>query len=155
MDNRQGTIKKWPALKPCLCKVVIFSLFIFHFSLLRAQDTAIHVYQDTNVHNLVQKKMEYARITQGVFAGYRIQISFGQDRDEASKVMSSFIAKYHDMRAYFTYQQPYFKVNVGDFRTRLEAVKKLNRIRRDYPGAFVVMDKINPPAVKKHTTAAK
>lgn len=134
-------------------KWLIVSLFIIHCSLLSAQsapqDTAIHVYQSNAVKNLVQKRADYAYATRGTFPGFRIQINFGQNRDEANKTVSDFAAKYPGIPTYLSYQQPYFKVNVGDFRTKLEAVKNLNIIRKDYPGAFVVKDKINPPAVKK------
>ena len=44
---------------------------------------------------------------------------------------------------------PYFKVTVGDFRTRSEAVKLLERIRGAFPSAFVVKENIEFPVVDK------
>jgi hypothetical protein len=108
-----------------------------------APDTAIRIYESNDVKNIVEKKMEYARIAHGTIKGYRIQINFGQDRNMANSVRNDFSAKYPGIASYMSYQQPYFKVNVGDFRSKLEAVKNLNMIRKTYPGAFIVMDKIN------------
>jgi hypothetical protein len=51
--------------------------------------------------------------------------------------------------AYRTYANPYFKVTVGDFRTRSEAMKLLERIRHEFPSAFVVKENITFPVVDK------
>ena len=42
----------------------------------------------------------------------------------------------------------YYRVRVGDFRTRLEAEKFLRKISRKYPGAWVIQDYINFPKYK-------
>ena len=111
-----------------------------------ASDTAIHVYETNDVKSTMLKSAEYGRLSRGTFSGYRIQINFGQDRNQANKVRSDFTLKYPGIPTYMAYQQPYFKVNVGDYRTKLEASKNLNIIRRSYPGSFIVKDKINPPS---------
>ncbi len=111
-----------------------------------ASDTAIHIYESAEVKSISQKCSDYAHANHGMIRGYRIQINFGQDRNEANKIRGDFSAKYPGIPTYMSYQQPYFKVNVGDYRSKLEAVKNLNLVRKNYPGAFIVMDKINPPA---------
>jgi len=113
-----------------------------------SSDTAIHIYESNEVKNAIQKRADYAHLAHGTFKGYRIQINFGQDRNEANRVKGDFNTKYPGISTYMSYQQPYFKVNVGDFRSKLEAVKNLNLIRKNYPGAFIVSDKINPPAAQ-------
>ena len=110
-----------------------------------APDTSIHIYESNDVKNTMLKDAEYTRLTHGTFSGYRIQINFGQDRNQANKVRGDFSVKYPGIPTYMAYQQPYFKVNVGDFRTKLEASKNLNLIRKNYPGSFIVKDKIYPP----------
>ena len=48
------------------------------------------------------------------------------------------------MRSYVSFQEPYFRVNVGNFRTRLEAVTALESyLRATYPQAFVVSAVLN------------
>ena len=47
------------------------------------------------------------------------------------------------------YANPYFKVTVGDFRTRSEAVRLLERIKGSFPSAFVVKENIEFPVVDK------
>lgn len=86
-------------------------------------------------------------------SGYRIRIFFDNKqtaRVESEETLKRFESMYHDLVAYRTYANPYFKVTVGDFRTRSEAVKYLEKIRRDFPSAFVVRENIAFPVVDKN-----
>jgi len=108
-------------------------------------DTNIRVIANSSVKSTIQKVQQYEQLSKGTFPGYRIQVHFGSDRNGASSAKTDFSLKYPSYPTYLTYQQPYFKVCVGDFRNKLEAVSALNKIKKDYPGAFVMRDKINPP----------
>lgn len=82
--------------------------------------------------------------------GYRVRIFFDNKqtaRVESEETLKRFESMYHDVVAYRTYANPYFKVTVGDFRTRSEAVRLLERIRHDFPSAFVVKENIEYPVV--------
>jgi hypothetical protein len=78
--------------------------------------------------------------------GYRIQIYFGNDRIKAQEMRTEFIKFIPDEAAYLIYQQPNFKVRVGDFRTRLEAAGFLKQINSSFPNAFIVPDEVKLPA---------
>lgn len=84
--------------------------------------------------------------------GYRVRIFFDNKqtaRVESEETLKRFESLYHDVVAYRTYANPYFKVTVGDFRTKSEAVKLLERIKREFPSAFVVKENIEFPVVDK------
>lgn len=110
-----------------------------------ANDTNIRVVANSSVNASIWKVQEYEQLSRGTFQGYRIQVHFGSDRNAAGSAKTDFTLKHPAMPVYLLYQQPYFKVCVGDYRTKLEAVNALNKIKKDYPGAFVMRDKINPP----------
>lgn len=85
-------------------------------------------------------------------SGYRVRIFFDNKqtaRVESEETLKRFESMYHDVVAYRTYANPYFKVTVGDFRTRSEAVRLLERIRGAFPSAFVVKENIEFPVVDK------
>jgi hypothetical protein len=85
-------------------------------------------------------------------SGYRVRIFFDNKqtaRLESEETLKRFESMYHDVVAYRTYANPYFKVTVGDFRTRPEAVKLLERIKGAFPSAFVVKENIAFPVVDK------
>lgn len=85
-------------------------------------------------------------------SGYRVRIFFDNKqtaRVESEETLRKFESMYHDVVAYRTYANPYFKVTVGDFRTRSEAVRLLERIKGAFPSAFVVKENIAFPVVDK------
>lgn len=85
-------------------------------------------------------------------SGYRVRIFFDNKqtaRVESEETLKKFESMYHDVVAYRTYANPYFKVTVGDFRTRSEAVRLLERIKGAFPSAFVVKENIAFPVVDK------
>jgi hypothetical protein len=110
-------------------------------------DTNVRVIANSSVTGTIQKVQQYEQMSHGTSPGFRIQVHFGSDRNGANSAKTDFMLKYPGYSTYLTYQQPYFKVCIGDFRTKLEAVSVLGKVKKDYPGAFVVRDKINPPAL--------
>lgn len=88
-------------------------------------------------------------------SGYRIRIFF--DNKQSARVASEealkkFESLFHDVSAYRSYANPYFKVTVGDFRTKSEAMSYLERIRKDFPSAFVVKENISFPVIDKNNS---
>ncbi len=84
--------------------------------------------------------------------GYRVQIFFGtghNSRNNAYQVRNNFASKYQDIQAHVIFQEPYFKVRVGDFRNKSEALKVLKSIEKDFEGAFIVKDYIQFPPLYK------
>ncbi len=81
--------------------------------------------------------------------GYRIQIynsSNRNAREESNKANAEFINKFPGIISYSLYSEPgYFKIRVGDFRTKTEATKLFLLISKEFPDAYLVPDIINFP----------
>ena len=122
---------------PCLAMAQADSLRIF------AADSGI--IQDKRVNELLLKHVLINEAKKGKMKGYRVQIHFGPEKAKALEVKTKFIQQNHKAHAYLDYQQPYFKIRVGDFRTKLEAYKFMKEISGDFPGAFIVSDDIELP----------
>ncbi len=87
-------------------------------------------------------------------SGFRIQIfnsSTRNAREESNKIMAEFLSKFPDVKAYALYAQPgWFKIRVGDFRTKAEAIRLFLAISKVYPDSYIVPDFINfPDLIKK------
>jgi len=83
--------------------------------------------------------------------GYRIRIYFdlGQkSRKQSEDLANDFMLKYPGVSVYRSYISPYYKVSVGDFRTRDNALKLYNLLLKDYPKAFIVPEWINFPPLE-------
>ena len=107
-------------------------------------------YQSDTLETTLRKHV--ASNADRTLAGYRVRIFF--DNRQTARVASEetlkrFESLYHDVVAYRTYANPYFKVTVGDFRTKSEAMALLERIRYEFPSAFVVKENISFPVVDK------
>lgn len=82
--------------------------------------------------------------------GWRIRIYSdlgNQARDASTDIKGRFLYMYPDIPVYRQYTAPYYKVYVGDFRTKLEAIRMLRNIKRSFPDAFPVQSAINFPEI--------
>lgn len=73
--------------------------------------------------------------------GYRVRIFSDNGRgakDNQKRVRVAFLSLFPDIDAYSEYEGSYFKVYVGDYRTKSEALLLLDRIRKNFPDAFIV-----------------
>jgi hypothetical protein len=106
-----------------------------------AQSDNVSYHQDravtelTDVYKTYNKKNDLAD-------GYRIQVSFSNDRQEAYNNKAKLYRDLPDEKCYVEYEEPYYKLRIGDYTTRLEAYDKLRSVIVKYPGAFVVRAKV-------------
>ncbi|WP_266204036.1 sporulation protein [Pontibacter kalidii] len=84
----------------------------------------------------VNKNIKYAQ-------GYRILAYNGSQRQTVMDLRKAIISRVPDVQDYLTYQQPNFRLVVGDFFSRVEAQQVLNQISDLIPNAQIVPDKIN------------
>lgn len=100
--------------------------------------------QDTRLNDIVKSYINYH--ANSPLKGWRVQVYFGTGhnaRQSAERVRAQFMAQYPGIPVYIIYQQPYFKVRVGNFVDRIAASKFLFLIKEDYPKAFLTEDKID------------
>lgn len=105
------------------------------------------VEQDQRIEQLIQRQKEI-HSADNTIDGYRIQIFMESGNDaveHANTVMAEFSEKYPDVPIYLVFGQPYYRLRVGDFRTRLEAEKFFMTLSQDYKKAFVTSDRIQLP----------
>lgn len=106
---------------------------------------AIEIVGDTKVNDLVQKHIELNDQVKTI-PGYRIQIaslSGSNSRTEAFRNKDAFKTAFPDVEAYVIFTEPNFRVVVGDFTTRLDAFRFLQRCKDLFPGT-IVKDDIYP-----------
>lgn len=135
-----------PLLDSALAGVSVFSILGDNVAL--AQPSSVRTAMSGYVRTNAARKIN----------GYRIRIFFDNRqsaRSESERIQKEFSHLFPEMRTYRTYANPYFKVTVGDFRTRSEAMLQMNRIRSIYPSAFLVKEHISYPAVdRRHPVVA-
>jgi hypothetical protein len=86
----------------------------------------------------VNKGIKYAQ-------GFRILAYNGSERQTVMNLRKALVARIPDQTDYLTYQQPNFRLKIGDYFTRIEAQQVLNQISDLIPNAHIVQDQINIP----------
>ena len=102
------------------------------------QSNAMRSAFDSYVSNNAGKKI----------TGYRIRVYFenGQNaRNRSEAVARSISGAYPGLGVYRTFESPNFKVTVGDFRTRDDALKVYHSLKAQYPTAIILKETINYP----------
>ena len=122
----------------------IFLLFLLSPFLLSAQSNTtlsengdITSVNERGIDALVSKYKKKLKNTGGV-EGWRIQVKFKAKREDILPFQIRFIKLYAEIPAQITFDSPYYKFTVGNFRTRNEALKIKHQISKDFPGAHPI-----------------
>ncbi|MBQ9548867.1 MAG: SPOR domain-containing protein [Bacteroidales bacterium] len=90
----------------------------------------------------------------GQMQGYRIRIFFNNNqtaRGDSEAALYRFKVHHPGVAAYRSFANPYFKVTVGDYRSKSEALEALGPIKAEFPTAFIVRERFHYPAIGKES----
>ncbi len=107
----------------------------------------VTIRQDPQLDDLLNAHKIYSIQHPGI-NGYRIRIfsQLGtQAREEWDMAKARFYSRFPNIPIYQEYKNPSYKIYVGDYRTKVDALKALEVIQQAYPNAFIVPDRINRP----------
>ena len=123
----------------CFSKFKVFfclSFLLFSSQKSIAQDAKVTVSQDPKFEQLLNEKRKInSSIT--INDRYKIQI-FNGDTENSKKTLMDFKRENKNMDATIVFSTPLYKVWVGNFKTRIEAEKNLNDLKKKYPNAFLI-----------------
>jgi hypothetical protein len=108
----------------------------------------VTVTQSAAVRNAFQAYTQ--RNSSRPISGYRIRVFYDNDqkaRNRSEAVARSIAGRYPGLRVYRTFESPNFKVSVGDFRSKDEALRLFNELKVTYPASFIIKENINYPLV--------
>ena len=101
-----------------------------------SQDGKVAVSQDPKFEQLLNEKRKInSSIT--INDRYKIQI-FNGDSENSKKTLIDFKKENKNLDATIVFSTPAYKVWVGNFKTRIEAEKNLNELKKKYPNAFLI-----------------
>ncbi len=102
-----------------------------------AVSLAVNVALDTALHKMSDANGRRVRTT----SGYQVVAYSGTDRSEADRIYSILESTLPDTMK-LLYEQPNYKLKVGNYLTKVEAYKVCVQIREVYPLAIVVSARI-------------
>ncbi len=120
----------------------------------------IRIFQDPRLDSLMSKHRLEAQsnleisenVAYVVGRGYRIQIFSGnnqrESKNQAYSMETEIKEKMPNVDTYVTFNQPFWKLRVGNFRTYEEAQAMLRNIKKEFPGwkeMFISNDVVKYP----------
>ena len=101
----------------------------------------VEIKQPNEVEQLVLAYISYNSKKAGI-EGYRIQVfsetGGSSARQSAENVRTKVLTEFPNEKVSLEYDEPYWKVRVGYFRNRHEAIPFLYKLRPSYPSSHVV-----------------
>lgn len=96
---------------------------------------------DAEMEKIIQEKRDYNKSIETT-DGFRIQIFQGISESSARSAQNRFTSLFPEIPSYISYSSPEWKVQVGNYKLELDAVKDLQRIRREFSTALKLRTKI-------------
>ncbi len=105
----------------------------------------VTVYKDPRLLLLVKKQAqineETTRNNRRSMPGFRIQVINTIDRGNAIEAKSKLYSLYPELKAYLQYTSPYYRLKVGNFKTRQDAEDYQKGLARDFSNSvYIVRD---------------
>ena len=105
--------------------------------------TSVTVHKDPRIDMLVKKQMqineETTRDARRSVPGYRIQVVNTNDRNQALAAKTKVYQLYPELKVYLLYQAPYFRLRVGNFKTRPEAEPYFKTMTKQFQGNVTIV----------------
>ena len=107
----------------------------------QGKEGVVRVESSARIKELVAQKTEYGK-EKNSYPGYKIQIYYGSEK-ECYEIQDEFRALFPEIPTSIVFSTPQWKLQVGEFRTRLEADRSIAGIKEEYPAAIVLATNIS------------
>ena len=125
-------------MKIILFIICFFPIFIFS----QSEDAKCKIVNEKGIDELVMKYENILKNTDGI-NGWRLQLKFKAKESEIIKIKLKFIKLFPDIPVFLEYQEPYYRIRVGNCRTKLEALKIKDLIKRHFTDTYPVPEIIS------------
>jgi hypothetical protein len=81
-------------------------------------------------------------------SGYRIRVYYDnspQARTRSEAIVNTLETLYPEHKVYRSFESPNYKVLLGNFRSKDEALRIFNQLKKTYPTAYIIKDNIEYP----------
>lgn len=120
--------------------LLAFILMIPGVLLSQENEGDLRVESSASVKELIAQKIAYNK-EQNSYPGYKIQIYYGSEK-ECYEIKDEFTSLFPDIPTSIIFSTPQWKLQVGEYRSRLEADKSIQSIKKEYPSAIVLATEI-------------
>ena len=124
-------------------KVVIFIIYFFPVLIFsQSKNNTFEIRNEKGIEYLVNKYENILKNTGGI-NGWRLQLKFKAKESEIIKIKLKFIKLFPNIPVFLEYQEPYYRIRVGNCRTKLEALKIKYLIKKHFTDTYPVPEIIS------------
>lgn len=117
-----------------LMKTIILSVILLGFITCgMAQSGEISIEQDASITHL----LEVYKISNSESGFYTIQVGFGS-YSKAEELKQQVDIDFPDLKSKIIFDSPTYRVQIGQFRSKLEAERKFREVRIKYPESLLL-----------------
>lgn len=101
---------------------------------------SLTIVQDPGIANLVGIHMNASNKSKFI-DGFRIQLYLGSNNNakkEATQVKTRLLSLFPNERPHVIYEAPFWRVQVGDFRSKNEALSLYKKLKPEFPSCYTV-----------------
>ncbi|RYY89040.1 MAG: SPOR domain-containing protein [Chitinophagaceae bacterium] len=126
-------------------KYLLFLFAFVSYSLTASAQDGVVVHKDPRLDLLAKRQSQInvavRRASSRTAQGFRLLVVNTSNRQEAINAKSKIYTLYPELKAYLSYQSPYYKLKAGNFKTRAEAETYRKSLNSQFPkGVFIIND---------------
>ena len=127
----------------------ILSIVLLFFALAATRAQGVTINEEPTISKMMEvyTGVNKAAASVQMLDGFRVQLMATTDRRKVDQLMAAFSATNGGVPVTWSQAQPYYRVRAGAFLSRDGAAKYLQSIKRDYPDAYIVPDKVKTSEV--------
>lgn len=119
-----------------MLKYIYLGVFLSVIAQARAQEVQLN--EEAGIARLMSAWVNNNRVAPKI-EGWRVQIMSGTDRQLVEEGRNQFRLRYPEVPADWVHEKPYYKLRVGAFRSKQEALVFISTLT-GYPGAYPAKD---------------
>ncbi len=101
---------------------------------------SVEITQSLEIEELVGIHLDMNKRSGGI-DGFRIQLYLGSSNNakkEAGEVKAKVLSLFQDEKIYMMYEAPFWRVQVGDFRSKSESLDLYRKLKKEFPSCYPV-----------------
>lgn len=106
----------------------------------QTQEGSVRIESSAHIDEMLAQKKDYNKSVEK-YQGYKIQIYYGSEK-ECYEVKEEFTSLFPKIATSIIFSTPQWKLQIGNYRTRLEADHAMLNIKKEYPSAIVLATEI-------------
>jgi hypothetical protein len=130
----------FPTKKKHLLSYVCMA-FIAISGFAQQKEGEVKIETSAGIDKIVSQKKQYNKYSKSLI-GYKIQLFYGSEK-ESYEIKDEFKLLFPDISTKIIFSSPQWKVQAGNYRTRLEADSLLISIKKEYPAAIILATEID------------